>query len=103
MNVGERLRLLRERKNISIYKLSQYSEVSENHIRSLERGIKQAKIETLEMLVKSLNISMSEFFNEDEVVSYPTMEEKTILNYYRTLSHTTATAISELCEKLNNK
>ena len=103
MNIGERLRSMRKNKKISIYKLSQNSEVSENHIRSLERGIKQAKVETLETLVRGLNISMSEFFNEDDTVTYPTADEKIILEYYRTLPNATAVALSELCEKLNIK
>jgi len=103
MNLGERLRLMRESKNVSIYKLSQESGVSENHIRSLERGIKSAKVETLEMLIKALNITMSEFFNEDDSVSYPTPNEKILLEYYRTLPNNTANAVTEFCKKLLNQ
>ena len=103
MNMGERLKSIRESKKVSIYKLSQDSEVSESHIRNLERNNKRATVETLEMLVKSLNISMSEFFNEDDTVSYLTPNEKTLLDYYRTLPNGTADAVSELCEKLHNQ
>ena len=103
MNVGERLKSIRENKNISIYKLSQDSEVSESHIRNLERGNKQAKVETLEMLVKCLGITMSEFFNEDDSVSYLTENEKSIIDYYRTLPNNTADAVTEFCVKLHNQ
>ena len=103
MDLGKRLKTIRESKSISIYKLSQDSEVSESHIRNLERGNKQAKVETLEILVKSLNISMSEFFNEDGAVTYPTEDEKAVLEYYRTLPNPTASAIKELCVKLKNQ
>ena len=51
MDIGKRLKDVRDRKKISIYKLSQESQVSESHIRNLERGIKSATVETLEMLV----------------------------------------------------
>ncbi len=103
MNVGKRLKEIRESKNISIYKLSHDSNVSESHIRNLERGNKSATVETLEMLISSLNITMSEFFNEDDNVSYLTQNEKTLLEYYRTLPDNTAKAVSEFCEKMNNQ
>jgi transcriptional regulator with XRE-family HTH domain len=103
MDVGERLKSIRQSKNISIYKLSQDSAVSESHIRNLERGIKHATVETLEMLVKNLNITMSEFFNEDDTVSYPTPNEKALLENYRTLPGETASAVFEFCEKLKNQ
>ena len=103
MNVGKRLYEIRQSKKISIYKLSKDSEVSESHIRNLERGIKNATVETLEMLVKHLDMTMSEFFNEDNDASYLTQKEKTLLDYYRTLPEETANAVIEFCEKLNNK
>lgn len=103
MDVGKRLKEIRLSKNISIYKLSHDSEVSESHIRNLERGNKSATVETLEMLINSLNITMSEFFNEDNSISYLTHNEKVLLDYYRTLPNNTAKAVSEFCEKMNNQ
>lgn len=103
MNVGKRLNEIRQAKKISIYKLSQESTVSESHIRNLERGVKNATVETLEMLVKHLNMTMSEFFNENNDISYLTSSEKILLDYYRTLPDETAAAVIEFCEKLNNK
>ena len=102
MDVGKRLRQVRESKNISIYELSKVSDVSESHIRNLERGTKSATVETLEMLVSSLNMTMAEFFNIDDNVTYLTQDEKTLLKYYRTLSKDTSKAIIEFCEKLYN-
>lgn len=103
MDIGKRVKEIRENKKISIYKLSQESQVSESHIRNLERGVKNATVETLEMLVKHLNMTMSEFFNENNDVTYLTPSEKILLDYYRTLPDETATAIIEFCEKLNSK
>ena len=101
MDVGKRLKEVRESKNISKYKLAQDSGVSESHIRNLERGLKNATVETLEMLVTHLNITMAEFFNEDNDVSYLTPQEKILLNYYRTLPEKTASAVIDFCEKLS--
>lgn len=103
MDIGKRLKEIRKVKNISIYKLSKESQVSETHIRNLERGIKSATVETLEMLVSNLNMTMSEFFNENDDISYLTSSEKILLDYYRTLPDETATAVTEFCQKMNNK
>ena len=101
MNIGERLKSIRQSKNISIYKLSQDSGVSESHIRNLEKGEKRATVETLEMLVKNLNMTMSEFFNENDTLSYLVPDEKILLSYYRTLPNETARAVIEFCESLS--
>ena len=103
MDIGKRLNEIRQAKKISIYKLSQESTVSESHIRNLERGVKTATVETLEMLVKHLNMTMSEFFNENDDISYLTSSEKILLDYYRTLPDETAIAVTEFCQKMNNK
>jgi transcriptional regulator with XRE-family HTH domain len=102
VDVGKRLRQVRESKNISIYRLSKDSDVSESHIRNLERGTKNATVETLEMLVGSMNMTMAEFFNIDDNIAYLTQDEKILLKYYRTLPKSTSKAIIEFCEKLYN-
>ena len=103
MDVGKRLKEVRESKNISKYKLAQDSGVSESHIRNLERGLKNATVETLEMLLTHLDVTMSEFFNESDEIFYPTSKEKVLLNYFRTLSNDTADIVIEFCEKLERK
>jgi len=90
-------------KNISIYKLSKDSNVSEGHIRNIEREDKGVTVQTLEMLIENLNITMSEFFNEDDSVAYLTPNEKILLDYYRTLPNKTADALIEFCEKMKNQ
>ena len=103
MDVGGRLKEVRQNKGISIYKLAQDSGVSENHIRNLERGTKNATVATLEMLVRPLGIAMSEFFNVDTNIAYITEKEKILLDYFRTLTETAATAVIEFCEKLKKQ
>ena len=57
MNIGERLYYWRSLNKLSIYKLSKLSDVSENHIRNLENGIKQPTIKILKQLTDRLGIS----------------------------------------------
>lgn len=102
MNIGKRLQTIRKSKHISIYRLSQLSEVSEGHIRNLESGKKSATIATLEMLVRSMDMTLSEFFNEDEQCVYLTNREKRMLQCFRTLSEKTAEALVEFCETMSS-
>ena len=45
MDIGKRLQEIRKCKHISIYRLSQKSEVSESHIRNLESGKKARRLQ----------------------------------------------------------
>ena len=47
LDISKRLKEIRKAKNISVYKLSQLSGVSETHIRDLERGDRNPSIDTL--------------------------------------------------------
>lgn len=51
MDISERLKSLRKAKDMSVYKLSQLSGVSETHIRDLERGDRNPSFDTLSRLV----------------------------------------------------
>ena len=101
VDVGKRLKQIRKSKNISVYKLSQISQVSESHIRNLEKGTKSVTVDTLEMLVNGMNTTMSEFFNEDNSIAYLNQDERALLRYYRTLTVNTSKAVVEFLEKLN--
>lgn len=47
MDLGERLKYLREAKKLNIYRLSQETNVSQGHISDLENGKNQPTIDTL--------------------------------------------------------
>lgn len=99
--IGQRLHSLRELKNISIYKLSKLSGVSEGHIRNLENGIKTPNVVTLKLLTEGLNISLSEFFNTDNSeATYLSEGEKKILKFYRQLPKDKADILIEFYEKM---
>jgi len=56
MDIAERLKSTRKARNLSVYKLSQLSGVSETHIRDLERGDRNPSFDTLHRLVKPLGV-----------------------------------------------
>ncbi len=93
MDIAERLKTVRKNKNISVYKLSQLSGVSETHIRELERGIRNPSFYTLDCLAGPLGISLSELFNENDEVMYLNNEEKELVNCFRNLSKNKADSL----------
>lgn len=101
MSIGERIYYWRNLNNLSVYKLSKLSDVSENHIRNLENGIKQPTIKVLQKITDSLGISMSEFFNDNpEDNTYLTEDEKHLLDLYRKLPADKANILVEYYEKM---
>ena len=86
MDISERLKSIRVAKNMSVYKLSQLSGVSETHIRDLERGDRNPSIDTLCRLVEQMGVPVSELFTESNNMTVLSDEEKALLDCYRMLS-----------------
>ena len=61
--VGKRIKELRNRLGISQEELAFRSEIHRTYIASLEVGKRNVSIETLEKIIKALEVSLSEFFN----------------------------------------
>lgn len=71
MNVGERIKYLREQKNITVNKLANLAGVSQSYLREIELGNKQPTVEYLEYICWALNISLKEFFSENDMTIHP--------------------------------
>lgn len=67
MDVGERIRFFREKKNITVNKLANLSGVSQSYLRDIELGNKQPTVEYLEYICYGLDISLKDFFDTDKV------------------------------------
>lgn len=70
MEVGKKLRKLREDKNMSMYRLTQITGVSGHHIKGIENGSRQPTIETLSRLTIAPGSSLAEIFNDDTECTY---------------------------------
>lgn len=101
MDLGERLKYFREAKKLSIYRLSQETNVSQGHISDLENGKNQPTIDTLNRLIITLVITLSEFFNENGKVSVLSEKEKELVAIYRTMSDDRAEVYIKLGNFLN--
>lgn len=93
MDLGSNLKETRTAKNISVYKLSKETDISENHIHSIEKGISQPSVAMLEKLLTHMGVTMSEFFKGGEDAVYPTDYESELLGAVRVLPDDKAQAV----------
>jgi len=66
INVGERIRQLRKAKNITSTNLAQKLGVTQSFISGIETNHKKCSLETLDAICTLLDISLTDFFQEDE-------------------------------------
>lgn len=103
MKIGSRLRQYRRAKEISIYKLSKETDVSQNHISAIENDIRQPTIEMLERLITPMGITLAEFFNDNENASFLTSDERSLIENYRFMSKENSDLIQKLSKALTNR
>lgn len=103
MDYGSRLRKMRKAKKFSIYRLHEITGLSQGHISELEKGKNQPTIETLQRLLSPMGITLSEFFNEDNEISYLNEREKELVATFRAMPDESAELYFQLGKKLNQK
>ena len=101
MDIAKKFQNIRNEKKFSVYKLSNLSDVSQNYIHNIEKGINQPSIYILEKLLKPMGITLSEFFNDNLDIYYPSEFEKEVLYYIRTLTKTQANIVLDLIKNMN--
>ena len=101
MEIGNRLRSLRKSKSLSIYKISQETGISPNHIKALEQGERNPSLDTLARICVPLGVSLPELLNDDAGVSYLTEKERTLVEYFRTLPESKAELLLTIAKTLN--
>lgn len=100
MDIGEKLRSIRQSKNMTIYRLSMITGISQNHISGIELGNRQPTIYTLLRLLEPLGITLAEFFNEDGSPMELTENEKKLIENYRCLPEEKAEVLLYLSQLL---
>lgn len=69
MNIGEKIRLLRTQKNITVNKLATQAGISQSFLRDIELGNKKPSVEILSYICEALQISLKDFFDDDVITS----------------------------------
>lgn len=64
--IGLRIKILREKNNISQKDLAYTSNLDRSYIASVENGKRNISIINIEKIATALNISLKEFFNDAE-------------------------------------
>lgn len=88
VEVGERIKTLREAKHLNRNQLATLAGVSPTYIYQLEKGEKSPTIEYLGYICFALNISLKEFFDiKKDLISLDklsqlTIEQKSLLNSF---------------------
>lgn len=60
--IGNKIRELRDEKNLSQFKLAELSDIHENYLGAIERAEKNPTVYTLYKITSALGINMEEFF-----------------------------------------
>lgn len=90
----------RNKKNISKYRLSELTGISESHLRSLENGIKLPNYTTIVKLADALELSLSEFFNTDSGDKvYLSDKDKRLIELFRRMPQDKGELLIEYVEK----
>ncbi|MBR2968182.1 MAG: helix-turn-helix transcriptional regulator [Clostridia bacterium] len=63
MNVGKRIRELREKQGYSQNELANIADVSQTHLRRIELGQSGVSVDHLQMICDALGISLVDFFD----------------------------------------
>lgn len=73
MDIGNRLTQLRKEKGLTTNKLANMAGVSQSHLREIELGKRNPTVEILSYFCDALDISLSNFFKEDNADISPVL------------------------------
>ena len=86
MDYHQKIKQLREAKGMTVYRLTQLTGVSGQHIKGIEQGSRQPTIETLDRLAGALGVTLAEIFANDSECAYLSEKERLLLENFLTLS-----------------
>lgn len=73
MDVGKRIKELREKAGCTVNKLVNLVGISQSYLRDIELGNKNPTVETLSYFCDVLNVSLKDFFDEENRKIEPTL------------------------------
>jgi transcriptional regulator, XRE family len=102
VNVQDRLNELLKKKGLTRYKLAKQSGVPEETLTNIFTRGSVPTISTLELICKGLNITLAQFFAENDMIEY-TPELKKLYDEWSFLTPKQKDLIFELIKEMNNK
>lgn len=98
MNVGQKIKEIRESQNISMNSLSKICEVSQANLSRIESGQQQPAFDTLERIITALGFTIADFFSTDNSELEPDL--KRLLDVIRTLKPQQKQALQVFLEQM---
>jgi len=100
MNIGQKIKEIRERQNISMNSLARACEVSQANLSRIESGQQQPAFDTLERIITALGFSLVDFFAADQPESESDLQR--LVNIVRTLTPEQRQALRVFLELMKN-
>ena len=94
--IGNKIRILREGKDLSQNALANLAGISPTYVYQLEKGEKCPTVEYLEYICFALGTTLSRFFADDEQPTGVDEQEKLLLMRYRNASDKKRRAVIDL-------
>lgn len=98
MQIGQKIKEIRERQNISMNSLAQSCEVSQANLSRIESGQQQPAFDTLERIIIALGYTLGDFFSADKSELEPDI--RPLLNIIKTLKPSQKEALQTFLEEM---
>ena len=98
MNIGQKIKAIRESQNISMNSLSKICEVSQANLSRIESGQQQPAFDTLERIITALGFTIADFFSTDN--SELESDLKRLIDIIRTLKPQQKQALQVFLEQM---
>ena len=93
MNIGDRIKILREKSGLSQNRLADFAGISQSHLRRVELGQADITVGHLQIVCDALGISLGEFFSYDlapdelslEISKLTPKQKKSLIEFLKTL------------------
>lgn len=102
MNIIERIDNLCRQHNMSKYRLSQITGISQSAFSKMSRQQSMLSLETIQRICDALGISIAQFFSESEEYPDLTEQQKNLLHYWTLLDEKKRDYALLMIEKLND-
>ena len=96
MDVIQKIENLRSQRGWTIYKLSIESGISQSTLATMYERKTPPKIDTLQCICEAFNLTLAQFFLEDEQIEVLSEQEKSLLVSFRKLSPKRQKALIDL-------
>lgn len=83
MNVGQRITVLREQRNLTTNKLANLTGLSQSFVRDVELSNKGITVDNLALICEVLGISLKDFFSESNI----SITDEDILKSFKNLTN----------------